>query len=263
VTFALCAASVGAADMAAELDCIVKPQLLDRYFARYGHVPTKTIVREQRIVRFRLPAVAKGVGQTGLYSYFALAGDFEVSAAFEVVAVPTPQKGYGASCGIGLDTDGPDGSVGLQWQNQKGRVPAFGVVRGIPLKERALLDWNEVHYHPTKAKTGKLVLRREKADLICLVSENLRDQPREIFRVPFTQATVRKLRLYADSGGSPTSVDARLGNIVIKAEEITGGIPLRERPSNWWWWLIFLTLVALAVAGLVIRRRQQMAEDED
>ena len=36
--------------------------------------------------------------QTGVYSKVLLAGDFEVSATYELIAVPPPEKGYGVTC---------------------------------------------------------------------------------------------------------------------------------------------------------------------
>ena len=40
-------------------------------------------------MRVRLPA-AKGTAQTGVYSYFALAGDLEVTADYALVSLPAP-----------------------------------------------------------------------------------------------------------------------------------------------------------------------------
>src|SRR5580700_3023856 len=107
-----------------ELDTTVSPKAYDTHFARYGYSPGKAIVREPRGFRFQLPAREKGVGQTGVYSYFALAGDFEVSATFELIDAMPPLSGYGVTCGIAVDTEGPDGGVvlsrGFQLKNPDG-----------------------------------------------------------------------------------------------------------------------------------------------
>src|SRR5262245_36903256 len=95
------------------VDCAADVRLFDSHFARYGYQPTRTIAKEPKGVRIRLPARAVNVVQTGLYSYFSLAGDFEVTADYELIDLPPPQGGYGVSCGIGVDTLGPGGMVAL------------------------------------------------------------------------------------------------------------------------------------------------------
>src|SRR5581483_9777442 len=60
-----------------ELDFVADGKLLDARFSRYGYAPSRSILREETWLRFWLPAGAQGVGQTGLYSTFVIAGDFE------------------------------------------------------------------------------------------------------------------------------------------------------------------------------------------
>jgi len=89
----LAAGPTSAGEMKAELDAVADPRLLDTRFGRYGPVTLKAVTREDRAVRFRLPATAKTAEQVGLYSYFALAGDFEISVAYQVVALPPAKSG--------------------------------------------------------------------------------------------------------------------------------------------------------------------------
>src|SRR5438105_1882802 len=82
----LCAATAAAADLKDELDCGANPKLYDTHFPRYGYLPLKSIQREKQNMRFSLrPTGSKAVEQTGVYAYFAVAGDFEVSATYEVI----------------------------------------------------------------------------------------------------------------------------------------------------------------------------------
>ena len=76
---ALLAAPAAAGEMTAALDVAARPKLLDTHFARYGPAALRTVGRCPGGVRLNLPAVTKNGGQTGLYSYFAAAGDFELS----------------------------------------------------------------------------------------------------------------------------------------------------------------------------------------
>jgi hypothetical protein len=106
-------ASAGPGDPVTAVDCAANPRLLDSHFARYGYLPGRSIVRDNLGLRIWLPTATAGVGQTGLYSFFAMAGDFEFSATYQVLELPPPQGGYGASFGIVVDTQGRGGSVTL------------------------------------------------------------------------------------------------------------------------------------------------------
>ena len=103
----------------------------DQLFVRFGYRAGRTIGLERTGVRFQIPA-AKDSAAVGYYSAFALAGDFEVRADFEVVAIPRPTTGYGASFGLTVDSDGPAGAVSLvrgHWPDGKEQV---AVVRATP-----------------------------------------------------------------------------------------------------------------------------------
>ncbi len=240
-----------------ELNCVSDRRLLVTHFARYGYWPARTIILETQGVRFWLPSGVKGVGQTGLYSYFALAGDFEVSASYELISLPPPRSGYGVTVGLSVDTDGADGSVSL--------------ARGYLLTEGSgyVVSWSKpsddgMHYdgrhYPTQMNRGRLVLRREKKELICLVEDEPHGERHELYRVPFTDRTVRKVRIFADPGGSPTKLEARLANLTFRAEEIAGGIPQREQnTSGWWLLLVFGTGVSIALSFWFWRIRRSKA----
>jgi hypothetical protein len=241
-------------DPAAVLDCAADVRRLDSHFARYGYQPARSIVRDGRGVRIRLPAGVTNVGQTGLYSYFALAGDFEVSAAYELADLPPPQAGYGISCGIAVDTQGPGGSVAVARGQAPKQPPGYVVTRGLPGDGGTKY---ETTYYPSSAKAGRLALRREKAEVVCLVADAPGQEVRELCRVPSVAGTVRQVRLFADPGGSKAAVDARLTQVRVTAAEITGGVPAREARGGAGWWVTGLGCSAAAVALLAVRRRRR------
>lgn len=245
-------AAVASADPTTVLDTAANGRLFDTHFGRYGPRPTRVVTREAKGVRLKLPAEAKGAKPTGLYSYFALAGDFEVAAAYEVIDVPEPTAGYGAGFGLAVETKGPDGDVTVRRGQWKGEGSGVQVVRGRP--DAAGVMGYEATFFPTKAKKGRVVLRREKAELVVRTSDSPTGEPTELTRVPFTDKTIRTLLVFADSGGSPTVVDGRLTGLTVTAGEITGGIPERDRDHTPWW--VIAVAVALAVViGVVIWRR--------
>jgi hypothetical protein len=247
-----------AGEMTMQLDTSANVRLFDTHFARYGFSTAKTITRDAKgVVRIRLPSATKDIGQTGMYSYVVLAGDFEVSVNYEWVSVDPPQGGYGVSCGIAVDAGGDKENVSLSRANIPDKGDGYAITVGTP--EGTEVKYDTTHI-PTKATRGRLVVRREGGELICLALDGAKGEPRELHRMPFPKTTLRQVRIYADAGGSLTAVDVRLSQVRIRAEEITGGFPRGDQPMSLPWWP-FLTggcLVA-AVLLVVIRYRQQRA----
>jgi hypothetical protein len=235
-------------DLPDAVDCAADARLLNSHFSRYGS--TQRIGPDGAGVRIYLPAIAQSIGQTGLYSYFSLAGDFEVSVNYELLNISPPKGGYGATCGITVDTQGPGGSIGITRGETVGKPSGYVVTRGQP--ESGGETKYESTYHPSAAKAGRMVLRREKADVVCLAADTPQGELKELCRVPFSPATVRQVRMFADNGGSHTTVDVRLTNLEVRAREIAGGLPKYQPPRPWgWWWWAGGGLIALAAAALV------------
>src|SRR5262245_10117665 len=243
-------------EMKAELDAVADNKILDARFARSGFEPLKSVSRDAHWVRFRMPANA--TEQTSLYSYFALAGDFEISVNYEQIAVAAPKKGYGASWGIATDVDAGKDSiiVSLARGFRSDGSTGYLVTRGVHSEEGRMHFKTDVY--PTTAKRGVLMMRREKDRIICLAANDLKSDVEELCKVPFSARTVNKVRLFADTGGSGTGLDARLGNLKIRAEEITGGIPQRDQAGSGW--LMYLVLVLLIGTGgyLYYRRKTRI-----
>jgi hypothetical protein len=241
-----------AAEMGDAIDTVANGKLLDvPYFTRYGYQPARTIVHDNQGIRFYLPASQQSIEQTGMYSSFSVAGDFEISATYDVTNISPPVGGYGASVGIVADTDGPDGMIALARGIQAGKGPGYVVTRGTT--DGGEKKYEGSHY-PATAKTGRLVLRREKKDVVCLVADTPQGELNELCRLPFAQDSI-KVRLVADNGGSHTTLDARLNDIRIRAVEIAGGLPKYEPPRPWgWWWWAGLGVAGFAATGLVTLR---------
>ena len=241
--------STWADDKKALLDCAANDRLFDTHFTRFGPSAAKGILRDGKGIHFKLPPM-KDSGHTGLYSYVVLAGDFEISARFDWAGVPIPKTGYGASAGITVETDGPGGSLSLARANLPKVGGSFIIIRGQPTPKGPKF---ETSHEGTRAAKGRLVIRREKAELICFVAEG-DGELHELRRVPFSEATVRQVRIYADPGGSDTELDARIFDFRILAEEITGNVPERDKPRGYGWWPILMVLL-VAVGGYVVWRR--------
>src|SRR5262249_32231296 len=155
----------------------------------------------------------------------ALTGDCEVTAAYELVSAPAPQKGYGCGVGLALDAGEQVGRGSVQRLNKGGTEGSGYAVQ----TELAAADPKEVYrFLPGKGKRGRLGLRRVGKELVFLTADAPDAELEEVDRLPFTDRTIRAVRLFADDGGSATAVDVRLKDIAIRAEEISGGLPQKE-----------------------------------
>jgi hypothetical protein len=260
-------ALAAAGEMKMELGSDSDRKLFSARFARYGYNPFKTIVIDPKGgVRFRLPSGAKDIPQTGIYSFFAIAGDFEIVTTYDWTDVTPPREGYGMSCGLAIELDGkaPVGQL-RSVSVARGHLPGkpgevYLVTREVVTEDKS--DYQTEHF-PIRAKKGKLGMRREKDEVILLVAENLKDELRELARVTFTEATIRKTRLYADPGGSATFMDVKFLDFHVRAEEVTGGIPLRDQKFAWAWWLTFGGFVLVGTVLFILYRREKRRQYED
>jgi hypothetical protein len=209
------------------------PHVLRALFGDYGYNPRRSIFREKDGLLLRLPGGVAGVGQTGVYSYFVAAGDCEATLTYEVLDLPAPEKGYGSGLGLAFDAGAARGDI--QRVVRKGDESGY-LLHSSPAAGSQGTD--EYRFVPATAKRGRLGLRREKNELVFLTADTPAGELQEIGRLPFTDGTIRVVRLFADPGGSPTAVEVRLRDIAVRAEEVTGGIPASEQPRSHWWWLL-------------------------
>jgi hypothetical protein len=250
----------GAGTPVRSLDLTADGRLFDQWFQRFGYHPGRTVAPERAGVRFQLPAL-KEEAMIGYSSAFSLAGDFEVQIDLEIVSLPPPTAGYGPAIGLTVDAEAPDGSVGLTRGLSAEGKSQFVVARVAPPSATGGAKFGADVY-PTSGPRARLVLRREKAEVVCLASDRPGVEPRELKRVPFTDRRVRYLRLHASNGGSPTPVTGRLTGVRVKADEIVGGITRTELAAvrSYWWWWIPVAAGSLAAAWVVRRYRRRDSE---
>ena len=217
-------------------------------FGRYP-VSAKGVHIEPERVHFLLKPSEKNPGQVGLYSYFSITGDFEISASYEWTPVFVPKEGYGVSLGVAIDAD--SGTIAIARGNIPPTGSAYVVTQGKDVGSKR--EYRNDPVIPTKAKRGRLVLRRESTEIVCLTADD-DGELEERCRIPFSNGTIRKVRVFADPGDSATSLDASLSKIEIKAGAISAKIPLSE-PTGPSGALIVVAILSVSlVAALLIRR---------
>jgi hypothetical protein len=248
---ALTAPTLAQGDKKILLDTSTDESVLDVDFLFFGQVPANAVVREGKTIRFRLPPL-KDFGQSGKYSTLNVAGDFEVSASYAWAGVLASQVGYGSSCGIAVDTKN-EGAVWLARATRK--QGSCYVVTYLP--QNSTIRSNEgSHTFPTKAKSGRLAIIREKNEIVCLAADEKAD-PVELIRFPFTDKTIKEQRIWADPGNSAAGLDAAIYDFRISAEEITSHAPQRDRPQGYGWWVYALGVVFCGAGAFVFWRRKQ------
>jgi hypothetical protein len=201
------------------------------------------------------------VGQTGIYSFFALAGDCEVVLGYELLAIAPPRSGMGSGLGLVLDAGEGIGVGAIR----RVKRPAEGdgyVLQTVPGGPGGDVK-DEDRFVLARDKRGKIGLRREGKELVFLAADGPNASLEEIDRLRFTTATIRSVRVFADNGGSPTALDVRVKEMPVRAEQIAMGAPPKPPATDWgrWGWAL------LAVTGLVLlawlwRAYHRWSEDE-
>lgn len=245
--FASSLGTAGEMKMEMKIDATNPRAVKDRFYY-YGYNPPKSIILETEGLRFLLPGGKEGKeqpGQTGVYSYFRMAGDCEVILTYQFLPnMQLPQKGYGSGVGLALDV-----GAGGKWRADMQRVNRVGGQSGYAMhSDDVAKKKGEDRYTPATPEWGRLGLRRLKKEMYFLAGEE-NEELKEIDHLPFTEETIQVVRLFADPGGSPTWVDARVLRVEIRAEEITGGVAQRDDPISPLWWLLLLIPVAGICTG--------------
>jgi hypothetical protein len=233
-------------------------------FGSHGYRPNRTITLNASGIRMKLPEGSPKESQTSLYSKFALAGDGEASFIYELLNVPAPKEGYG--CGVGLAFDPEGGGYANIQRVIKSAKDSVYVLQISPEGASQKLMKKEYVQVPTTAKRGRIGLRRVKKELIFLAADDPGDELKEIGRLPFTDRTIRPVRIFVDAGGSPTMVDVRVRDLQMRAESLTGGVPTKEEAVSIWryvWILAVIASLGLLFWRWHVHQRQFREENEE
>jgi hypothetical protein len=237
------------------------PNLLGTRVAMYGPQPRDVIYLENAGMRLKLPGPPAEVPQTGIYTLFVLAGDCEAVVSYELLNIPPPTKGYGAGLGLAFDLAGDAGRAAIQCVEKPKEGRGYVLERTLANAPKSKDDYKFV---PTKLKRGRIALMRKGKEVVFLAADTPDAELEEVGRLPFTDATVRQVRVFVDNGGSPTPVDVRVKLLAVRAEEITGGKPVSEQKTSWWW-LLWLVVPVAGVGGVLWywRARRAQADDDE
>jgi hypothetical protein len=245
---ALAAAAGSAAEMKDMLSVEAsKPAAYRTKFGSYGYYAQRHVFTDQGGLHFRLPGGVPDVVQTGIYSYFELTGDCEVTLAYELLDIVPPRSGYGSGLGLALDLGEGVGRGSIQ------RVVRSGEGHGYVLQTSPAAPGGEMtevnRFVLATAKRGRMCLRRAGKELVFLTGDGPDAELGEADRVPFPAGTIQAVRVYADPGGSQTAVDIRVRELQVRADQIAAAAPPRQESTAWG--KVAAVLGVVAGAGLL------------
>ncbi len=204
-------------------------------FRLIGQDASAVITPEAEGLRIAIPAHRKQIyAPVGVALDYHLAGDFEATATYELVAADPPPSGTGV--GVALN---------VELKNDQKKFTRFG--RFLLPKEGSIYlaeSWNNhggnarrTRYVPTVTAHGQLRLVRRGATLHYLVADGTDGDFHEIDQAEFGTAETGSVRFVINNNNSPAAVEARLVDFAIRSAVVNG------RPRDW---LVRIELLGLA-----------------
>jgi hypothetical protein len=203
-------------------------------------------------LRFILPADRPNTNVVGVESELRLRGDFEVTLGYELLAVPDPAPELGAGVQLVLTFDSRIPTRAIVTRSQKPARPVFGanLVTTGPNGDQ----WRGLNV-PAREPRGKLRLARAGSMLVYSAADGDADF-RPILSMDAAPDDVALLRAQCLTGWKPFSLDARLIDLDVRAEQIPNKgapgekpAPAGARPPEGRGWLAAGLIIGLGVVS--------------
>lgn len=220
--------------------------------------------------------VGKSQGIFGVKHPMTLRGDFEITAAFEVLREPKAE-----------DT-GPQGTkVHLMLTVDRPPWDVTGITRHLQRKWTTRYTAWSNHWNPETRKNDQEIraidardtrwrfrLKRTAADLSYEVAEQADADFRRIAAFTFLKEDVKDVRVAAETSGANAALDVRVTDLRIRAEALIGVVadeipvakaadgaapPAPPRSHLWLVASLGVVLLALLIGSLLLRRRSAAA----
>ena len=175
--------------------------------------------------RITLPAGRVSTYPVGLMTTTRVAGDFEITASYQLLHADRPTTGHGAGFEVYITTDTPT-------------QEAIGFSRYMRVDEGGAYFWNEGGAYfcshnsfgdgvrqynpvcvPASGTSGRLRLTRRGTDVTLEAAEGEKGKYFKLFQYHLGAEDLTMVRVGANSGGAPAAVDVRAVALTIR----TGG----------------------------------------
>jgi hypothetical protein len=192
-----------------------------------GPAKSGAITETDQGLLIRLPDKTQGATQAGIATRFGIQGDFEITVRYELVDVPTPEKGFGT--GVVIHLARPEKSqtlAGLGRRKRQDGSEMFNAnvlvnVDGQPKSNQTFLE--------ARAECGGLRLVRKGTMLRFLVADGNDEDFRELRQVEFDTEPVKSVLVLGDTGNSDAATSIRIKSFSIQAGTLPTGITERRR----------------------------------
>jgi hypothetical protein len=207
----------------------------------FGRDWAKAAWADGRGLRVRLPVPGGNRLPVGIESRFQLRGDFEVTAAYELVAIGKPAGEESAGVMLLLQLDTP-----TLWQISLSRLKtAAGDVFKAeflhgPDADRVTSGWPPI---PARAGWGRLRLARSGNKLQLAVADGS-TLFQDVGEEDIVRENVKVLRYVATNSGSQVLLDVRLSHLSIQSREVANQSALLSPPPRISWLAYLLGLGA-------------------
>jgi hypothetical protein len=219
-------------------------------------------------LRITLPAGRGDKDDVGVETQKSLRGDFEVTLAYELIALPKVGSAWGTGAVLDVTLDTPSSPRVRLTRTQKPKFATFGSTY-YALDDDGKRISQALQYPRANENvlTGRLRLVRTGADLACQVDEGGTG-----FRTIATKevggADVVSVRAFATSGDQPFPVDLRFTNLDLRWDpgtRLASADQPAPAPRSRGWLdaaAIVVTVVVLSVLGVLLLVRRSGASRE-
>jgi predicted Zn finger-like uncharacterized protein len=224
----------------------------------FGPIDAANVKGEPQGLRLTLPATRDNLGDVGVEARKVLRGDFEITLAYDLVAIATPAPKWGAGVILQIRLDTPDDAMANVTRTFKGKGASFGssyfAVGDAGTHVRQPLQYPQAN---AKIRSGRLRLTRTGNDLAFQVDEG--GGFRVIASKEVGGADVVSVHVLATTGKEPFPVDVRFPSLELRwdpASKVAAAPPVLERaqekpPSRGWLAAaaIVVGLMAVSIVG--------------
>jgi hypothetical protein len=183
----------------------------------------------------------------GVSLRFAVSGDFEITASYELRKLDKPATGYGVSVSLWVMTDTPSVEAATLARSHRWDGNVWVADKGwwdVAKKEYR----HDQEAFPTACQAGKLRLARTGPVLRFLVAEGNNEDFRELRNIPFKEEDLSQVHLGVDTGGSNGPVEVVLKDLRVRAKELPLGVTKKQTFRAWALWLA----AGIAGTGVVV-----------
>jgi hypothetical protein len=202
--------------------------------------PPKAFKKSPAGLTVTLPAEGT---QAGVETKFSVSGDFEVTAAYELLNVPQPDAGYGAGVILRLNKADSEDFASLGRRTQRDGKQVFNANHSKLVSGQRQHDQT---FHEAQSQRGELRVIRTDGTLRFLVKEEGSDEFRQLREIEFGKAPLKSIKFLGDTGGSRQEMTVRLTRLSIRADGLPYGPTTVPGQYVWTTWKV------LGAAGVLV-----------